>query len=393
MYDITVFGATGFTGQLTADYLASRRNEEDFKLAIAGRNRGKLQSIKHHLEKKYPSSEITVLHGDITEEPSIRKITEESKVLINTVGPYLQYGEQVVRACAMNGTDYLDITGEGGFLEAMRGKYDTVAKQNASRIIHCCGYDSIPADMGTFFTVKQLPANERKSVECFVKTISRDTYSAFQSISGGTWHSALGFLSPEEFERQQKIYSELKESSYPREILPMPMEFRYREATREFGIPMPVVDTEIVLRSASNLPFYGNSFTYGHFLALEGISQFFLGIFGILALLGAVQMPILKDILYSLKSSGDGPDEKLRESNRFVHSFIGTSATKTIRTEVRGKDPGYGDTSKMLGEAAICCLNDPLPEVYGQVSTATAMGDMLLERLKKNAGLEFVTLD
>lgn len=393
MYDITIFGATGFTGQLTAEYLASRRKEEDFSLALAGRNRGKLQSLKHNLENKFPSNEIGILHADVSEEPSIRKMAEETEVLISTVGPYLQFGEVVVRAAALSGTDYLDLTGEGGFVESMRTKYDSIAKENKAKILHCCGYDSIPADLGTYFTAKLLPENERKTVECFVKTISRDPYSAFQSISGGTWHSALGFLSLEEYERQQRIYSELRESSFPREILPMPLEFRYRESSGEFGIPLPVVDVEVVLRSASRLGFYGNSFSYGHFLAIEGIPKFFLGLLGLLGLFSVIQFPIIKNILSSLKSSGDGPDSDVRETNSFVHSFIGSSASKTVKTEVRGKDPGYGDTSKMLGEAAISCLKDDLPELYGQLTTAEALGDKLIDRLTKHTGIKFIILN
>lgn len=389
MNDITIFGATGFTGQLTADYLASRRKSEDFQLALAGRNRGKLQSLKTILEKKYSGSEIQIIISDVDEEPSIRKMTEDTRVLVNTVGPYLEYGEPVSRACAISGTHYLDLTGEGGYVQNVGDKLNKLAGENRARLIHCCGYDSIPADLGTYFTVKQLPENENKEIECFINMTSKNLYSSFQSISGGTWHSALGFLSMDELERQSRVYEKLKNNSHPRDIKPMAFQFHYREETGEFGIPLPFVDIEIVLRSAAYHTFYGNSFSYGHFLSLSGLPKFFAGIFGLSLFLSAAQLPLIKEFLKSIKSRGEGPDKDIRESNRFKHSFVGKSETKTVKTEICGGDPGYGDTSKMIGEAAICCLNDELPEIYGQVTTAQVFGDKLITRLKKYTGIEF----
>lgn len=392
-FDITLFGATGFTGKLTAQQLASKRNKEDFSLAISGRNKGKLYSLKFELEKKYPGSEINIIIADVEEEPSIRKMAESSKVLISTVGPYIQYGEVVVKACVIYGTHYLDITGEGAFVDQIERKYHQQAIQSESKIINCCGYDSIPADLGAYFTNKLLPEDEKKEIECFISVDSRDLLSLYSSVSGGTWHTAIDFImNKREMERQSNSYKRINYASHPRNISALPFEFRYREDSNTFGIPLPVVDVEIVLRSALNLPEYGSNFSYGHFLSIKGLPNFLTGLFGFSAFFGVAQIPYIKDILYSLKSSGDGPEEKIRNTNSFCHSFIGKSNSKSVMATVSGGDPGYGDTSKILAESAICILNDPLPDRYGVITPAFAMGDFLLTRLSENAGITFDVL-
>ncbi len=388
-YDITLFGATGFTGLLTADYLASRRIKEDFSLAIAGRSQTKLLNLKLKLERKYPGSEIFILIADVAEQPSIRKLAFSSKVLISTVGPYLLYGEIVVRECVLNGTHYLDLTGEASFVEDMERKYHLEAQKTESKIIHCCGYDSIPSDFGAYFTVKNLPLGELKEVECFTSFTSRDLISSLQSISGGTWHSALGLIQASEMERQALSLKAISLKGRPRDISSFKREFRYREDSGTFGIPLPLVDLEVVLRTAAHLDVYGPSFSYGHFLGVRGLPKFVGSLLGFTFFLGAVQIPQLKDLLYLIKSSGDGPSEDIRYTNHFIHSFVGKSASKTVRTSVRGGDPGYGATSKMIGEAAICILNDPIPERYGLLTPVVAMGDHLLHRLESYAELEF----
>ena len=389
-YDITLFGATGFTGKLTAHQLASKRMKEDYSMAISGRNKGKLYSLKFELEKKYPGTEIDIIIADVNEEPSIRKMAESSKVLISTVGPYIQYGEPVVKACVIYGTHYLDITGEGAFVDHIERKYHQQAIQTEAKIISCCGYDSIPADMGTYFTNKLLPENEKKEIECFISVDSKNLYSLFNSVSGGTWHTALDFImNKRELERQNSSYNRINYASHPRNVSVLPFEFRYREDSKTFGIPMPVVDIEIVLRSALKLPEYGTDFSYGHFLSIQGLPKFLSGLLGLGTFFGIAQIPYIKDILYSLKSSGDGPEEEIRNTNSFCHSFVGKSNSKTVMTTVSGGDPGYGDTSKILSESAICILNDLLPERYGVITPAFAMGDFLLRRLSENAGIEF----
>lgn len=392
-YDITLFGATGFTGKLTAHQLASKRQNEDFSLAIAGRNKGNLYSLKYELEMKYKGSEIFVILADVEEEPSIRKMAESSKVLVSTVGPYLQYGEPVVKACVIYGTHYLDITGEGAFVDHIERKYHQQAIQTESKIINCCGYDSIPADMGVYFTNKLLEGEDIREIECFVSINSENYSTLFQSISGGTWHTTLDFImNKRELERQSLSHERLKYASFPRKINALPFQFRFREEDKSFGLPMPVVDLEIVLRSAKNLPEYGENFSYGQFLSIQGIPAFLSSLLGISAFIGVAQIPLFKDILYSLKRSGEGPEADIRNSNTFCQSFLGKSKNKLVKTEVHGGDPGYGDTSKILSEAAICILNDSIPERFGVLTPAFAMGDFLLTRLSKNAGLRFLVV-
>lgn len=391
-YDITVFGATGFTGKLTAMYLASKLSASPFKLAIAGRNKEKLQRIKDEFIFKYPlAKEIGLVVADVNTPAGIRQMVKDTKIIISTVGPYLKYGEELVRACAEEGTHYLDITGEGGFVEAMEKKYHSIAEQNKAKIINCCGYDSIPADLGTYFTIKQLPAEEPKEVECFISVNSKDLQSGLQSFSGGTWHSALGFMNPEELNRQNLSFERIQSKLINRKIAPIPTQFRLREETNTFGAPLPFVDVEVVLRSAANMEEYGPDFKYGHYAAISSVPLLLGGIFATAALFAMAQIPPVKNLLYSFRESGEGPDEEIRNTNTFCHSFVGKSATRTIKTEVRGGDPGYGDTSKMLGESALCLLQDAVPERYGVITTSYAMGDALIARLQK-AGILFYTV-
>ncbi|MCB1141971.1 MAG: saccharopine dehydrogenase NADP-binding domain-containing protein [Leptospiraceae bacterium] len=392
-YDIILFGATGFTGKLTAEYLVSKMNSEKFTLALAGRSHSKLSNLKMEILNKFRNSvEIGIIIADVGDEESINRMVESTRVLITTVGPYLKYGETILKACAREGVHYLDITGEGAFVQTMYEKYNSLAVANKARIVNCCGYDSIPADLGTFFTIKNLPEEESKEVECFISTSSKNIVSALQSFSGGTWHSALGFMNFDEMERQNDSYQKIRSQFQPRNIYPIPTQFRYRDNEKLFGAPLPFVDVEVVLRSAGNLPEYGPDFSYGHYLSISGIPQLFAGLVSVGTVFTMAQIPQLKDFLLSLKSSGDGPDEDVRSTNQFKHSFVGRSATKTIRTTVTGGDPGYGDTSKMLGESALCLLNDKLDERYGVITPVMAMGNHLLSRLSA-IGIRFSVIE
>src|SRR5947209_14593950 len=151
-FDVVVFGATGFTGALTAEYLAANA-PPDLRWAIAGRNQKKLDDVRSRLGGADPG----ILKADVTEEASLRELAEQTKVVITTVGPYLNYGEPLVAACAAAGTDYVDLTGEPEFVDRMWLSYHAQAEASGARIVHSCGFDSIPYDLGTLFTVDHLP--------------------------------------------------------------------------------------------------------------------------------------------------------------------------------------------------------------------------------------------
>ena len=389
-YDITVFGATGFTGELTAIYLASKQKKEDFTLAIAGRDSIKLSAVKLKIKSQYPEAEIDLITADVMKYSTLLEMASLSKNLITTVGPYLEFGEDVLRACVEGKANYFDLTGEGKFVFDMEKIYGRKAKEQEIKIINCCGFDSIPADLGAYFTVMNLPKEESKVVECFVSFESGDKtlMGGFNSISGGTWHSALGIMSGNDIDRQKISFDEIKASNKKRSITPLPMEFRLREETKTYGAPLPFVDVEVVLRSAAELEEYGSSFQYGHFAAIDSTPKLIGGVLGAGLIFGLAQFEPTRDLLKQFRKQGDGPDAELRSKNSFTLSFIGKSKSKTVTVEVTGGDPGYGDTSKMLAESAICILKDDNPEKFGFVTPAISMGQNLITRLNA-AGIKF----
>lgn len=185
-YDVVLFGATGFTGALTAEYLA-RHADPGTRWALAGRNQAKLAAVRDRLAELDPAcAELPLLHADTTDAASIEQIAESARVVITTVGPYVKYGEPLVAACARTGTDYVDLTGEPTFVDRMYVKYHDAAVRSGARIVHACGFDSIPHDLGVYFTVKQLPEGVPLHVEGFLRVRG--------DASGGTLHSAVGIF-------------------------------------------------------------------------------------------------------------------------------------------------------------------------------------------------------
>lgn len=386
-YDIVVFGATGFTGELTAHYLAKKMQSKQFTMAIAGRDADKLNRLKQSMVSIHPScNEIGIILADVNDYQSLLKMALDSRILITTVGPYLKYGEQVVKACIEGKADYLDLTGEGKFVENIHKLFYQKAVERKVRIINCCGYDSVPADLGTYFTVQKFTTDEPIEIECF---ISFSSDNAFNSISGGTWHSAIGFMNYGELNRAKKSYQEIAQmATNSRKIGIIPPQLRYRQETKKYGVPVPFVDNEVVLKSAALMPEYGSNFSYGHYLAVDSIVDLLGLLVGSGIVLSLAQLDITKKFLLDLKKPGEGPDESQRKRNQFITSFIGRSKSKVIKTEVSGGDPGYGETSKILAESALCLLLDTLPERYGVITPAYSMGNQLINRLHK-AGIQF----
>ncbi|WP_313358006.1 saccharopine dehydrogenase family protein, partial [Corynebacterium variabile] len=186
-YDVVLFGATGFAGGLTADYLVEHLPESG-RMALAGRNRDKLEAVRDRLTGINPDvSDIGLLHADSTDPASLTEVARSAKVVITTVGPYLEYGAALVAACAEEGTDYVDLTGEPEFVDRMFLGNDATARQTGARLVHACGFDSIPHDLGALYTARNLPANAPMEIRGVVRTNA--------SLSGGTLHSALKQLS------------------------------------------------------------------------------------------------------------------------------------------------------------------------------------------------------
>lgn len=384
-YDLVLFGATGFTGRLTAEYLAGRMASTRFKWAIAGRNRGKLDEIKRALVAIEPKAEaVAVLDANVESPGSLDALACSTRVVITTVGPYARYGEPLVAACARAGTDYVDLTGEPEFVDRMIERYDEEARKTGARIVHCCGFDSIPHDLGAYFTVKQLSSDQPIVVEGFVRGGGK--------FSGGTWASALGAFADAGayYKRRMAKRGKRAAASDGRKVRPAPAKLRFDRELGAWACPLPTIDPQIVIRSARALPEYGPDFQYGHYAEVRSLATLVGGAVGIGTLVALAQVPPARRLLEKLRPSGAGPTAEERARAHFRVRFLGRAGSTRVVTEVRGGDPGYGETSKMLAESALCLALDrkKLPERAGVLTTAVAMGDRLLERLQA-AGLVF----
>jgi short subunit dehydrogenase-like uncharacterized protein len=383
--DLALFGATGFTGGLTADYLAANA-PAGLKWALVGRNRGKLEAVRARLVAASPDApEPELLEADAGDSASLRAVAESARVVITTVGPYALYGAGLVAACAAAGSDYVDLTGEPEFVDRMWLENHAEAERNGARIVHCCGFDSIPHDLGAYFTVQQLPEGVPLRIDGYVRSNA--------SFSGGTFASAInGFARA----RQTLAAAKQRRRSEPRpsgrEVHSASAALGHDDELGGWTVPLPTVDGAIVRRSAAALERYGPNFTYGHHMVARRLATIAAlgGGIGAVALLAP--LPPTRKLLLKVKAPGEGPSESERARSWFKVRFVGEGGGKRVVTEVSGGDPGYSETSKMLAESALCLAFDELPPSAGQVTTAVAMGDALLTRLRR-AGIAFELLE
>ena len=380
-FDIVLFGATGFTGELTAAYLAEHA-PAGCRWALAGRNQGKLEEVRARLAEIDPScSDLPLLHADSTDPASLTAVAEAARVVITTVGPYLLYGEPLVAACAEAGTDYVDLTGEPEFVDRMYLAHHDRAVETGARIVHACGFDSIPHDLGAYFTVQQLPPGEAIRLRGIVRSNA--------TFSGGTFHSALTAFSRAKQMRDTFAQRRRKEPRPAgRKVRTITGRPGRESALRVWALPLPTIDPIIVVRSAAALPAYGPDFGYSHYAGLRTLRYTIGSAIGLPALVLAAQVPALREALKKRIKPGDGPSESRRAKSWFSVDFFGETDVATVHTRVSGGDPGYTETAKMLAESALCLAYDDNPPTAGQVTTAQAMGDHLLTRLQ-DAGLRF----
>ena len=384
-YDLVLFGATGFTGGLTASYLAANAPRE-MRWALVGRNRAKLDAVAAHIAAEAPDAAVPeIVEADAGDRSAMREVAESTRVVVTTVGPYIFYGEPLVAACAAAGTDYVDLTGEPEFVDWMWVEHHAEAERTGARLVHCCGFDSIPHDLGAYFTVKQLPEGVPLKVDGYVRSNAR--------FSGGTYHSAINIMG--RARQGQKVAKErrrLESRPAGREVHSAPARPGRNEQVGGWTVPLPTIDGTIVRRSAAAVDRYGPNFTYGHHMVAKHLATVGALGLGVGTVAGLAQLPPTRNLLLKLKAPGEGPSEAERERSWFKVVFLGEGGGKTVRTEVSGGDPGYGETSKMLAESGLCLAFDELPETAGQVTTAAAMGDALLERLQK-AGISFQVIE
>jgi short subunit dehydrogenase-like uncharacterized protein len=382
--DVVLFGATGFTGRLTADYLA-RNAPGGLRWALAGRNAEKLADVREHLAGIDPAlAALPLCTADVGDPDSLAAIAGRSRVVITTVGPYLTYGEPLVAACAAAGTDYVDLTGEPEFVDRMYLAHHATAVASGARIVHACGFDSVPHDIGAYHAVQQLPDD--------VPITLRGVVRSRGMVSGGTFHSAMTQMSRA---RKKKEASSARRRAEgrpggrsSRAVAGRP----HRDSDLgRWLVPLPTIDPIVVARSGAALPSYGPDFRYSHYAGTKTLRYAVGGAVGVGAIgLAAHVRPVRESMLRHIKQ-GDGPDAARRAKSWFSVDFVGGGGGRIVHTRVSGGDPGYDESAKMLAESALSLAFDDNPPTAGQVTTAQAMGDHLIRRLQA-AGITFEVL-
>ncbi|MBB1031801.1 saccharopine dehydrogenase [Dietzia sp. SLG310A2-38A2] len=383
-FDIVLYGATGFTGGLVADYLL-RNIPEGGAWAVAGRSRVKLDALVARLSAEMPDVPAPGVVVADTEDPaSLADMARAARVVITTVGPYLEYGEPLVAACAEAGTDYVDLTGEPEFADRMYLEYHDKAVASGARIIHACGFDSIPHDLGVFYTMKQVPEGVPVAVYGAVH--------ADAQFSGGTFHSAIGqFARLREAGRTAKARRKKEGRVEGRRIKSVTGKPHHDSVLGRWLVPLPTIDPQIVLRSAAALESYGPDFTYAHYASVGSPLTATAGLVGVGALTVGAQIGPLRSQILKRIDRGAGPSESRRARSSFDVTFVALAGGRRVVTRVCGGDPGYTETSMMIAESALCLAFDDLPALSGQLTTAQAMGEALLERVERG-GLTFEVL-
>lgn len=372
-YDLVLFGATGFTGQIIAAYLSEHAGKEGITWAISGRDVSKLQTLHDSLQESKPG----IIVADINDPISLGQLADSATILLNTVGPFNLYGYQVVEACVKTGTHYLDLSGEPAFVHRIYADFNEKAIATQTAIVTCCGFDSIPADYAAWLTAKKLPLNEPKALYGFVRTNA--------GFSGGTWASAINGIAVAG-KKTSKTPGKKKHPLAP----PIRLKIHFNKDIKAWAIPMPVVDPHIVKRSAVHLTAdYGEAVSYGQFFVRSSFWKVLKTILPLLGLVLGAKISFLRKYLLKRITPGTGPSAEQRKKSKFEVICLGKTATATASTRFAGGDPGYDETAKIFSEAAFCLLNH-LQEgtvKYGVLTPVQLFGLPLLSRLKEQ-GLE-----
>ena len=395
-FDIIIWGASGFTGRLVAEYLFKQYGTSgNLKWAMAGRNQQKLETVRATIADK----SVPIVVADSSDETSIKQMVLRTKVICTTVGPYAIYGSKLVAACVENKAHYCDLAGEVQWMRQMIDKHHQTAQANGVKIVHSCGFDSIPSDMGVYFIQREAKVQKGQRA----KKISMRVAAMKGGLSGGTYASLSKVI--EQAQKDKTIYKVLTNpyglnppNQQEGEDRPDLMSVVFDKTSQSYVGPfiMAGINTKVVRRSnaLSNYS-YGKDFRYDEAtLNGKGFKGKIKGILAAIPLIFMTAKPksVLKSIANKLlPKPGEGPNEEQRENGFFNLRFYvtledGSSAMGKVTGD---KDPGYGSTSKMLAESAVCLAVDELPKITGVLTPSVAMGDALLQRLKKSSGLTF----
>jgi short subunit dehydrogenase-like uncharacterized protein len=383
-FDIVVYGATGFTGQLVAEYLTQHyKSDKTLKWAMAGRSLGKLKSVRDAIGAP---GNIPLIVADASDAASLKAMAEQTMSVITTVGPYQLYGEELLAACVATGTDYFDLCGEPIWMRQMIDKYEAAAKESGARIVFSCGFDSVPFELGTFF-VQEEAKRVFGAPAARVKGRVRDMRG---TLSGGTAASAKAT-----FDAVAKDISLIAILNDPFALTPgftgpkQPKGNRslLEEDLQSWAAPfmMALINTRNVHRSNMLMGFpYGQDFVYDEMVLTGPGEKGEANAKRVMAANAEKTGP-------SAPKPGEGPSKEERESGLFNLLYVAIAPDgRTVRAGVTGdRDPGYGSTSKMISECAMCMLRDVTDVAAGFWTPGAAMQHRLIKRLRDNAGLTF----
>ena len=396
-YDIIVWGATGFTGRLVVDYMAEQQANSNLKWAVGGRNPQKLQQM-------LAGRDFAMVTADSGDEASIEALVRKTRVILTTVGPYARYGSSLVAACAKHGTDYCDLTGEVHWMREMITAYQEEARATGARIVHTCGFDSIPSDLGVYFLQKHMLSTHGVPA----RQIKYRPRAFSGGFSGGTIDSMIAMM--EKAREDKSIRTKLADPYVLNDTQrgldgPDRLSAYYDEDFDSWVGPfvMGSVNTRVVRRSAELLNgLYGRDFQYNEGVLSGKGAGGFLGAtgtgVGTGVFVGAASVSFTRGLMQKfLPKPGEGPSDDAINNGYYDIELFGqhpTDSNKNVRVRVKGdKDPGYGSTSKMIAESALALAQDDLPVSGGFWTPASAMGDQLLARLPQSAGVTFEVVE
>jgi short subunit dehydrogenase-like uncharacterized protein len=400
---VVLFGASGFTGKLVAEYLAGLRRS-DLRWAIAGRSRSKLEEVRRELAQIDPAcAELPILIADSSDAEALRTVARSARVVCTTVGPYAKYGQALVEVCAEEGTDYCDLTGEVQFVRSSIDAAHAKAEQTGARIVHCCGFDSLPSDLGVHLLAEQFKKQGQRLARAKLYVVAMRG-----GASGGTIASGLHMMAEASHDRELRrllgdpyaLYPDRRQDRGPDGSDQKGVELDAEAGYYTAPFVMAAINTRIVRRSnaISNFP-YGRDFRYSEVMASPKTAAGLLRAVATAAVTAGMVVVGSNDRLRGLveprlPAPGEGPSKAARDRGFFVIRVLGKSDSgQRAECNIKGNhDPGYGETSRMLAEAALCLSEDPLPPRGGVLTPAVAMGNHLVTRLRR-AGMTWEVRD
>lgn len=391
-FDVVVYGATGFTGGLVAEYLA--QNVRGVRWAIAGRDQSKLERVRERLRAHDARLDtLPLLIADAQDAAALRRLAGQTKVVATTAGPFALHGSELVAACVERGTHYCDLSGEMQWIARIIARHHGAAQAKGVRIVNACGYDSLPSDLGALiFQQHALATHGRPASE-----LHGLAHVKGPNLSGGTFASMFNLVEEAQSDRavRRLLFDPHGLAPNPRELTGSRREQRgvgYVADADVFTGPfmMAPANVRIVHRSNALLDFlYGRDFVYAEAMptgkGAAGASAAALLAGGMAALQVGIALPPLRGLIRRLvPKPGAGPSEQARQRGSFAHEFYGTVDGKHLRaTFAADGDPGYGETAKMIAESALCLALDKLTTPGGVLTGASAMGPQLIARLQK----------